>query len=93
MNKVFFLQLFMVTFLFYGCNKTTPKEEEKGIADITLNVGESIRCSNTQTFKISPLEQTTPQVTILNDIATKSTTITLDSNSSGSLVVKDCKKI
>ena len=91
MNKVFFLQLLAVTFLFYGCKETTSTKES--ITDITLNVGESVRCSNTQTFKISPLEQTTPQVTILNDIATKSTTITLDSNSSGSLVVKDCKKI
>ena len=90
MSKIFYLSLFFSLF-FQACTESDKQNNtnEKTAITITLDIGESIRCLNTSTFKVKPINGT-PDITILNDIDSKSTTITLETNSVGKILVTDC---
>lgn len=90
MNKILFISIIFLS-LFQGCNSSKENTQEVDTEKV-LSSGESIECSNQQTFSIKPISQN-PKVTIVSHIIKHTTTITLSIENGTKVSVKNCQEV
>jgi len=100
-NKFLLIPSILIgTLLLSGCGsesadekKIVEDESEKVIVDNnkTLRASESIKCSQTKSFTLTPSEEE-PNITIVKDVTSNEIIISVDSDSAGYIIVSNCIK-
>ena len=91
MKQKIILTLTVLTFIAFltGCgSSSSPTTKPVTIADVTLTANQSTVCTNATSFTVTPTGN--PTVTFSTDASSGDTTITIDSNSTGSVVIVNC---
>ena len=90
-NKFLTLSPLVFIALFTGCGGgggSNTESTSNSPADITLVAGEYKTCTTATSFTVTPTSD--PIVTFSTDADSGDTTITLNSDTTGSIVIKNC---
>ena len=93
-NKIFTTMIVLIfTSMFSACGgggggSSTTSTTTAVLADITLSAGGSSTCTSATSFSVTPTDD--PVVVFSTDAVSGDTTITIDSASSGSVLIQNC---
>ena len=88
-NKIFTLiTVLALGSIFVACSSGSDSTVVEVIEDITLSAGDSTTCTNVTAFTVTPTDD--PDVVFSTDTSSGDTTITIETSSTGTVLIQNC---